>query len=184
MVIITAKHGQVPIDPSKRLIVDSSIIPNLVNSVQAGLLAQATQDDVSLLWLKDQSQAPAVVAKLNANLAQAHINTILFGQSLITQGFGDPTKDPRTPDIIVLPQLGVIYANPTATKIAEHGGLNEDDTHVPLLVANPHFDEASISTSVETTQIAPTILSLLGLDPQKLQAVGAENTQILPGTLE
>jgi arylsulfatase A-like enzyme len=81
----------------------------------------------------------------------------------------------------VLPQFGVIYANPAATKIAEHGGFNEDDTHVALLVANPHFDEESISASVETTQIAPTILSLLGLDPQKLQAIEAENTQILPG---
>jgi hypothetical protein len=35
VLIVTAKHGQVPMDPSKRLIVDSSIIPNLVNSVQA-----------------------------------------------------------------------------------------------------------------------------------------------------
>jgi Type I phosphodiesterase / nucleotide pyrophosphatase len=180
VVILTAKHGQTPIDPTKRLIVDSTIIPNLVNSVQAGLLAQATQDDVSLLWLKDQSKVDAVVAELNANKAQAHIDTILSGHSL-TKLFNDPPTDSRTPDIIVLPLPGVIYANPAATKIAEHGGFNEDDTHVPLLVANPHFIEESIDDSVQTTQIAPTILSFLGLNPQKLQAVGIENTQILPG---
>jgi len=167
-------------DPSKRLIVDSSIIPTLVNSVEAGLLAQATQDDVSLLWLKDQSKVDAVVAELNANAAQAHIDTILSGSSLITQGLGDPTKDPRTPDIIVLPQRGVIYTNPTATTIAAHGGFDEDDTHVPLLVANAAFAEDSVSKPVETTQIAPTILSFLRLDPQQLQAVGIENTKILP----
>jgi len=180
VVIVTAKHGQTPIDPTKRLIVDSTIIPNLVNSVQAGLLAQAKQDDVSLLWLNDQSKVNAVVAELKANKAQAHIDRILSGHSL-TKLFNDPTTDSRAPDIIVLPEPGVIYASPTAAKIADHGGFNEDDTHVALLVANPHFDEERISRPVETTQIAPTILSFLDLDPQKLQAVGLENTKILPG---
>jgi hypothetical protein len=33
---------------------------------------------------------------------------------------------------------------------------------------------------VETTQIAPTILKLLGLDPHALQAVQVEHTQVLP----
>jgi hypothetical protein len=32
---------------------------------------------------------------------------------------------------------------------------------------------------VETTQIAPTILELLGLNPRELQAVCIENTQPL-----
>jgi arylsulfatase A-like enzyme len=35
---------------------------------------------------------------------------------------------------------------------------------------------------VETTQIAPTILSLLGIHPDALQAVRIEGTQVLPGT--
>jgi hypothetical protein len=35
---------------------------------------------------------------------------------------------------------------------------------------------------VETTQIAPTILSLLGIEPDALQAVRIEGTQVLPGT--
>src|SRR5215469_362217 len=180
-IILTAKHGQSPIDPSLHLIVDKNIIPNLVNSVQAGLLAQATEDDVALLWLNDQSKVNAVVATLNANKAQAHIDTILSGASL-EQYFNDPTTDSRTPDIIVLPEHGVIYASPTATKIAEHGGFSADDTLVALLVANPTLKKGSISTAVQTTQIAPSILQLLGLDPNKLQAVGIEHTQILPGT--
>src|SRR5215470_17107782 len=181
VVILSAKHGQSPIDPSLRQIVDKHIIPNLVNSVQPGLLAQATEDDVALIWLNDQTKVDAVVTTLNANKAQAHIDTILSGASL-QQYFNDPTKDSRTPDIIVLPEHGVIYAKLTATKIAEHGGFSDDDTHVSLLVSNPHLNKGSISTAVQTTQIAPTILQLLGLDPNKLQAVGIEHTQILPGT--
>jgi arylsulfatase A-like enzyme len=180
VVILTAKHGQSPIDPTKKLIVDKNIIPNLVNSVQAGLLAQATQDDVGLLWLKDQTKTNDVVAKLNANKAQAHIDTVLSGASL-EQYFNDPTKDSRTPDIVVLPIHGVIYAATTATKIAEHGGFSDDDTHVALVVSSHHFHEERITTAVQTTQIAPTILKFLGLDPNKLQTVGLENTQVLPG---
>ena len=37
-------------------------------------------------------------------------------------------------------------------------------------------------STVNTAQIAPTILARLDLDPQKLQAVVAEHTQVLPGT--
>jgi hypothetical protein len=38
-----------------------------------------------------------------------------------------------------------------------------------------------VSTPVETTQVAPTILALLGLDPDALTAVQVEGTQVLPG---
>jgi hypothetical protein len=36
------------------------------------------------------------------------------------------------------------------------------------------------SANVLTTQIAPTILRLLGLNPQDLQAVRIEHTAVLP----
>jgi arylsulfatase A-like enzyme len=179
LIIITAKHGQAPIDPSNRLIVDRHIIPNLVNSVQPGLLAQATQDDVSLLWLTDQSKTETVVATLNANKAQAHLDSILAGTALTTE-FDNPLTDPRTPDIIGLPTLGVIYANTTSTKLAAHGGFSDDDTHVPLLVSNPALATTTVDTAVHTTQIAPTILSQLGLAPSSLQAENTEPTSVLP----
>jgi hypothetical protein len=35
--------------------------------------------------------------------------------------------------------------------------------------------------AVQTSQIAPTILASLGLNPNKLDAVRAEGTQALPG---
>src|SRR5499427_7903162 len=44
LIIITAKHGQSPIDPGLRRIVNGSLIPQLVNAVQAGLVAQSTED--------------------------------------------------------------------------------------------------------------------------------------------
>jgi hypothetical protein len=91
-----------------------------------------------------------------------------------------PTGDPRTPDIIVTPNIGVTYSNSTK-KLAEHGGFSHDDTNVMMLVANPGLSAKTISSPVETAQVAPTILRVLGLDPESLQAVREEGTQALPG---
>ena len=39
----------------------------------------------------------------------------------------------------------------------------------------------TVTSAVETTQVAPTILQALGLDPNKLQGVQKEGTPVLPG---
>jgi predicted AlkP superfamily pyrophosphatase or phosphodiesterase len=180
LIIISAKHGQSPIDPSKLKIVDKNLIPNLVNGVQNGLLAQATQDDISLLWLTDQNRTSDVVNTLSANQTQADIQEIYSGESLKLQ-FNDPKHDPRVPDIIAQPNLGVIYTKTTATKIAEHGGFSDNDTNVALLISFPGFTQGEIKAPVQTAQIAPTILKALGINPTALQAVQNEKTGVLPG---
>jgi arylsulfatase A-like enzyme len=52
---------------------------------------------------------------------------------------------------------------------------------VIMLLSNPGFSPATVTSPVETAQIAPTILEALGLDPEKLTAVQKEGTQVLPG---
>jgi hypothetical protein len=94
--------------------------------------------------------------------------------------FNPPSQDPRTPDIIVTPTPGVIYTGSLA-KQEEHGGFAHDDTNVIMLLSNPKFHAKTITSPVETTQVAPTILKALGLDPDDLQAVRIEGTQVLPG---
>jgi arylsulfatase A-like enzyme len=77
-------------------------------------------------------------------------------------------------------QVGVVYTG--GTKIAEHGGANPADRDVPIVVYAPGAVQPQRQDeSVETTQIAPTILTLLGLDPRALQAVRIEGTEVLPG---
>ena len=93
--------------------------------------------------------------------------------------FGVPVNDGRYPDVFGEVQEGVVYSGPT--KLAEHGGMNPGDRHVLMVVNGPGIPRQVESTSVETTQVAPTILSLLGLDPADLSAVRIEGTQILPG---
>jgi hypothetical protein len=79
-----------------------------------------------------------------------------------------------------------IYTTSNA-KVAEHGGLAADDTHVALLVVNGQRGLGQgaqgrvIGANIDTTQIAPTILQALGLDPSQLDAVRLEHTPPLPG---
>jgi hypothetical protein len=143
-----------------------------------------TEDDVSLLWLKPGTSTTDAVSLLETNATQAGIGQILYGPSLEI-AFGKPGVpseggDPRTPDIIVLPNTGVVYTGSTK-KQAEHGGFAPDDTNVMLLVSNPEIRERSVTAFVETTQIAPTILRILGLDTDSLDAVRKEGTAVLPG---
>ena len=78
-------------------------------------------------------------------------------------------------------QVGVVYTG-KKKKIAEHGGDNPQDRDVALVVSGNPIENAGDTngSSVETTQIAPTILQLLGLDPNALQAVQIEHTTALP----
>ncbi|MBW8887849.1 MAG: alkaline phosphatase family protein [Fibrobacteres bacterium] len=179
-IIISAKHGQSPIDPLRRQMVDSKIIPNLINAIQPGLVAQATEDDVGLIWLTDQSKTEAAAKALRDHQAMAGIQEVLSGDALKLM-FPDPLKDNRAPDIAVVPVHGVIYGKLSATKLAEHGGFADNDTHVALLVAGPGIAPSGIKTPVQTTQIAPTLLRMLGLDGEALQAVRLEKTRALPG---
>jgi hypothetical protein len=94
--------------------------------------------------------------------------------------FGVPYSDPRHPDVFGRVQVGTVYTG--GTKIAEHGGDNPGDRDVPLLVYSPGTVSPRESGAwVETTQVAPTVLRLLGLDPDALNAVRIEGTQVLPG---
>ena len=63
--------------------------------------------------------------------------------------------------------------------LAEHGGFSNDDRNVALLVSAPNIKPEVVESLTYTTQIAPTILSALGLNPNKLEGVRKEGTQVL-----
>ena len=159
------------------------MIPNIVNGVQAGLGVKITQKSNAFIWLKNQSKTAAVVQALTTTVNQntAGIGQVLSGPSLKLL-FPDPLIDPAVPDIVVIANTGVNFEPAlSSTTLAEHGGCGENDTHVPLMVFVPGMKAASVHTQVQTTQVAPTVLGLLKLDPADLQAVQLEGTQVLPG---
>ena len=194
VMVITAKHGQSPIDPKRFFPVPgpngnngaspADVIASLLPFSESPLNPTGigpTQDDISLLWLADSNQTANAVATIEANAAG--VGEIFAGQgvSLMFNAPGlPPNGDPRSPDIIVQPRIGVVYTG-SSRKLSEHGGFAPDDTSVVMLVSNPLFNAKTLLSPVQTTQVAPTILHLLGLNPNNLQGVQKEGTQVLPG---
>ncbi len=200
LIIISAKHGQNPIDSARYLGISTSskdpittspatILEKLLPSSESPSNPNGigpTEDDISLIWLSDSTKTATAVGMLEsqspANGNIAGIGEIFSGPA-IGQMFDlpglPPNGDPRTPDIIVTPNIGVTYSG-SSKKLAEHGGFSHDDTNVIMLLSNPNISPLTVTSPVETDQIAPTILALLGLDPKALTAVTKEGTQVLP----
>lgn len=192
--IVSAKHGQSPINPVKvnkpgHLADLVAALPDggtnqaaldiaAANACATGACGFVQDDDIALIWLPDQTQDQLVADYLNTNSSALFIDEVLGGAELKLK-FNDPTKDSRVPDVIVQPQYGVVYTSSTH-KNAEHGGLSFGDTNVGLIVSNPSIKAKTIKTPVATSQVAPTLLQFLGIDPQKLSAVRREGTELLP----
>ncbi|MGA9304617.1 MAG: alkaline phosphatase family protein [Candidatus Sulfotelmatobacter sp.] len=191
LVIITAKHGDSPIDPTRyvadgantpaTLLATAGFIPFSESPLNSNGIG-ATEDDVSVLWLKKGSSVPTAVELLENNASAIGMGEIYYGGSLALNynvGGTEPGEDPRSPDIIVTPNVGVTYSGNTAM-IGDHGGFAHDDTNVMLLVSNPSFTPQTAAALVATRQVAPTIVKALGLNPWALDAVRAEGTPVLP----
>jgi hypothetical protein len=160
--------------------VNPAVISTIVNSVAPGLLALLSADTGPLIWLKDQTRTADVVAAFNqpANRLAAHVAQVLSGREL-AERFSDPLTDSRTPDIILIPELGTVYTT-SLTKIADHGGFGDDDVHVALLVSQTSLPKKTINDPVETRQIACTILKALVLSCDDLASQRVEPSKFLP----
>ncbi len=184
VLILSAKSGNAPIDRSRVRIISARAVLDPALDALGPANRFHVADDVLLEWLTPayRSRVAAVIDGLIAAQAAGHDLGIgkFYSGAELTALFGNPRTDPRVPDFILEPPLGVIYSN-HAGKIAEHGGFHEDDRHVALLVATPHRAPRIVRRTVQTAQIAPTILALLGLQPRLLQAVRQEHTGVLPG---
>jgi hypothetical protein len=203
VIVLSAKHGQSPDTPSALTrIPDGPIIDALNAAWKAAhptgvdpLVAFAIDDDGMLIWLNDRSDTATSFAKqflLGHDGTGNDINgapkaytasglTQVFAGADAANYFKVPAGDPRVPDVFGISQYGVVYTGKMG-KIAEHGGANPQDRDVPLIVSGKPLGKRgrSVDAGVETTQIAPTILKLLGLDPGALKAVQEEHTQVLP----
>lgn len=201
-IILSAKHGQSPQTPSALTRIDDGAIIDALNaewkadfpSKVQPLVAFSIDDDGMLLWTNDRSAFATTYAKnfllghsgvgndINGNpkpYTSSGLRLIYAGAAAATF-MGVKPGDSRVPDLIGIAQVGSVYTSGHG-KIAEHGGDNPQDRDVPLVVSGGSVEGGEVvKSSVETTQIAPTILDLLGLNPRSLQAVRIEHTRVLP----
>ncbi len=175
LIVLSAKHGQSPIDPAALQPTDDAPYTKLPG------YAFHDADDGALIWLKPSERAaklPETLATLENNRAALGIGTV-YPPAAMASLFADPASDSRVPDIMVETNPGVVYTS--GKKIAEHGGMNLADRNVLLVVSGVGVQPAIVTSQVATAQIAPTILKALGYAPDELQAVKTEGTQSLPG---
>jgi hypothetical protein len=202
VIILSAKHGQSPQTPSALTrIPDGPIVAALDvawatahPSATSPLVAFSIDDDGMLIWLNDRSATATQFAKtfllshsgtgndINGNPKPYTASglTKVYAGAAAAAYFQTAVGDSRVPDVFGVSQVGVVYTGKKA-KIAEHGGANPQDRDVPLVVSGDAAGDHEVNASkVETTEIAPTILRLLGLNPNALQAVQIEHTHALP----
>jgi hypothetical protein len=193
--IVGAKHGQSPINPTKinkpghfadlvAALPDAGTDPGALaiasaNACSTGPCGFVQDDDIALIWLQDRSKTKAVIDYLNKNAKALFIDEVMGGEEIELK-FNSPATDSRTPDVIVQPIYGTVYTTSTA-KNAEHGGFSFGDTNVGLIVSNPRLAGVVLKTPVVTSQVAPTILQVLEIDPDALNSVRVEHTPVLPG---
>lgn len=182
LVIMAAKHGNSPVDRTTFTPIDpdATFKPMIDGALGAGLTAQVTADTMALIWLTDHSRANDVAALLRANSAAIGGGNVYVGSEIDALAGGQMAGNPgRHPDIVVQPELGVVYAT-AGSKLCDHAGMHEQDTHVAMVVAGPHVAHGTVTDRVTLQQVAPTILKALGLKPHDLDAVRIEHTHRLP----
>ena len=185
LIIVSAKHGQSPINVRDRVAISDALYSGAPGFGSHGF---EICDDTAYVWLSPELQQatnPATghpyyadaKAYIQAHAADLHI-TKLLDRDELTRLYEDPFHNSRVPDFIALTDHGVICTG--GSKLAEHGGWSQDDRNVALVMSSPHIKHPRIvNDPTFTTQIAPTILDALDLDPRSLQAVREEGTQSL-----
>jgi hypothetical protein len=188
--VLVGKHGNTPLDPlmfrnknsnaanavygsPHNLVTPTSLLP-------AGSILWSNEGDDDVIWLNQTvTNTSTAVQTFRNNIQALGLQKLYFGESI--KYFGDPSS-PRTPDIYLNLVLGTDYdSNP---KFEDHGGIGQDSVQVGLLLSHPSIAASPKRTQyapVRTTQVAPTILAALGIDPTLLQAVQQEGTPKLPG---
>jgi hypothetical protein len=107
LIIVSAKHGQSPIDVTKRkTFSDSTVIAGPIGPNFGFDIG----DDGVVIWLKSNSgtKTADAVAALNGFAGDTGIGEWLSGP-LLPLSYQDPAHDSRTPDIIGIAKIGTIY---------------------------------------------------------------------------
>ena len=214
LIVVSAKHGQSPLDRSQLRLIDDGEVIGAVNDAWAAahpaaaspLVVFGIDDDGMLLWLSDRSEAATDFVKsflwgytpkktggsdangnfvdLSGTVPHSGLRRIYAGEGA-AELIGVPVSDERVPDIIGIAAIGTVYSSPTKIKkIAEHGGNAPQDRHVPIILWGAGVHRVRVDAAVETAQIAPTVLEALGLPAHELKGVQVEHTEALPAAGE
>ena len=179
-IVVTAPYGQSPMDQRRIQRISLDQVQAVAEGVKGVQVAHISGGDGSMIWLKDSAKTAAVVKALGDQAAALGIQDIYSGSRLALT-LNSPAKDSRMPDILLQPQLGVLWGATNSTALAGYGGLSDEDTHVAMLVSGAQLTGRTDPTWVPTTQLAPLLLRALGMEKFDLDALHQEHSPALPG---
>lgn len=195
LVLIGSKQGQGPIDPKTENLLDPSVVTDSIgvpvaffNGEDGGIVSAAPNllrrdsADSSQVYLQNPADAATAVKNLMANASATGIEFVLSGDEVQAAGFGSPTLDSRTPDLIIQAKNTTLWNS--GFEFVDHGGFLPQDLDVPLFAYNPSIQGRNITQVVYNRQIASTMLQALGLSPSQLQGYALGESPVLPGIFQ
>jgi len=176
-ICVASAYGQAPMDRRQLRVIPLERLDAVATAVKPGIDAHLSGGDLAMMWLSDKSMSTEVAKAFSLHAQALGIQAVITGPTLALT-LNAPAKDSRMPDILLEPQPSVLWGN---AALAGHGGLLDEDTHVPLLISGAQLTGRSDPTLVPTTQLAPLLLRALGMEKFDLQALHLEHSPALPG---
>jgi predicted AlkP superfamily pyrophosphatase or phosphodiesterase len=186
MFVITADHGMMPITR----FVPSTVITNAIS--QAGTTApDIATNSGDYVWLADATKAQAAAD----NIMNARDPGIQCAYYLSTSSTGAPQYNAsqycnlaapleaanqyllsallngHQPQVVVLGNEGASFSDPVSTHWkGDHGGASWESQHMPLIISGPGIKQGiTVSSPVQLEDIAPTVLTNMGVAPTAMQ---------------
>jgi hypothetical protein len=187
--VLTADHGFAPID--------HKISHTIVNKAVAAAGTSIIRDSyhtAAYVWVKDRSKNAKVAATI-AKQQNPYIQSVYFrspgpdgpeyirasgpdllrapGAEAANQYLLSTFNGPNGPDIAVLmDEHSMLVAGGESTWKGDHGGAAWESQHVPLILSGPGVKRGQVlDYPAPLMDIAPTVLSLMGVQPTGMQGV-------------
>lgn len=177
-IIVTARHGSIG-DTANLRVVDSALVEQVAKMAAGGELDRVVAGTAAMIWLKHPEKTETIVNAYRTKMLDLGIGAIYFGEKLKLI-MNTAKEDSRMPDVILEPQAGVVWA--IEGQWPKHlGGFSDDENHVAMLISGRQLTGRVDKTPVQSGQVAPLILQMLGMDKLELQALRQEHVPPLPG---
>ncbi len=198
--VVTGDHGMIP---NTRQVRDTDIKSEV--SIAGGDILFNTGGTSSYVWLRNPAEASLVAQRLVRHVpyaAFAHYQTLQNGTytyHLVTRpgAKADPALEaayqylfstfagPTSPDVCLWLEEDTVIRNhidgpPTAAH-GNHGGATWGVQQVPLVISGPGVKQNNVSDfRARLMDIAPTVLAVLGLRPDRMDGVALSDALLKP----
>lgn len=194
--VITADHGMAPL---KRYI-PSTVITNAVAA--AGTTAPDIASNTgAYVWLANHSKAQQVAANImaqrNPGVQSAYYLSLspkphyVLASGHFVNGtvnaanaeLANTLLNAHAPDVVVLAKAGDTFSAASVHWKADHGGASWQSQHIPLIMAGPGVRRgAVIGQGAQLEDIAPTVLTLMGIAPAGMQGKVLADAMLSPAS--